>query len=487
MNELAPIWMPHEGQIPIIKDLLFDFAIGVFVQCGRKFGKTELAIYLCYVIAILIPNAEVYYVGDEKDHAREICWINGRLPRFFTTFQKNENESEEVFNRRRLYGKKLQKKYILSTQDQSMTVKLRNGSFIQVEGAKNVEKADGLSPHFIVYDEYKSHDPRFDQGMRPNLKTRRGKIAIFGTPPSDVESNYCKTAKEFQTRSRHKYYKCPCYLNPHVYSGKDDTRLVEDRKLAEMKGELHIFLREYMAEIVPDTEHQVFPMFKWEGEKSHVVSYEILKAIVLDNRKEWSFHVHHDPATTSTFATLLVAINTLDKRIFAMDEIYESNQMETVTKKIYPRSVQKCKEILKDMDTWRQGYDHAAAWFAAEVASEYEVGLTPCNKDYKDKEANLSLIKEAMLFNRFFISERCKGTISELKTYSKDERGNFITADAPKNKVRDHNIDNLRYILNAEGYDFVPREFIPRPQERRGYSMSEDLEKFVGRSLCDGA
>lgn len=470
MSEMAIVWLPHAGQLPIVLDFIFKFMLGVFVQCGRKFGKTDLAIYLCYFYALLIPNSEVYYIADEKDHARDICWDNGRLPRFFTTFSQQEGESDEQYQERKKFGQLLHRKYVANTNNTEMSVKLMNGSIIKVDGAKNFSKADGLSPAFVVYDEFKHHDARYDQAMRPNLKAKKGRLLIIGTPPGDEENYYCKTAKEFQDRERHAYYKRPCYMNPHVYKGKDDPALVEDERLARMKGEYHIFAREYLAEIYPDENSAIFPMFA----NKHVLQYELLRSFVLENRKQWSYHLHFDPASTSTFAALIVAINTYDKRIIILDEVYETKQMNTVTKLVYPKAVGKCKEIRRDMWVWRQGYDVAAAWFATEVAHEYEEGLIPCDKQSVAKEVGLSLIKEAMLFDRFYISDRCVHTIKEIKGYKKDENGRIP-------KENDHNIDNLRYILVAEGYNFVPRDPLPPITERRGFTMEEDVRNMGGQ------
>jgi len=467
LSELAPIWMPHDGQMPILKDLLFNFAIGIFVQCGRKFGKTELAIFCCYVIAIMIPGAEVYYIADEKDHARDICWTNGRLPHFFTTFSRKEDETEESYLVRVKYGHKLAKKYVLGIDNQSMVVKLTNGSTIKVDGAKNYSRADGLSPAFVVYDEFKHHDPRYDQAMRPNLKAKNGRLLIIGTPPENEQNYYYETSQEFLNRARHKFYKSPCYMNPYVYKGVDDPKLAEDKKIAEMKGELHIFLREYMAEITPDQSRTIFPMF---DKKKHVVPYNILLDHINANRKEWSYHLHFDPGTTSTSASLIVCINRYDKRIFVMDEVYETNMMDTIVKKVYPKALSKALAIRNEKDYWRKGYDIAAAWFAAEVANEYGDGLTPCDKHMRDKEAVLSIIKEAMLFDRFYISDRCPFTIKEILGYIKDDNGNIP-------KEFDHNIDNLRYILNSEGYNFVPRDHLPPPIEKRYFTFADDLEQ----------
>ena len=42
-------------------------------------------------------------------------------------------------------------------------------------------------------------------------------------------------------------------------------------------------------------------------------------------------------------------------------------------------------------------------------------------------------------------------------------------------KKNDHNIDNLRYILNAAYYTSVPNEMLDESDDRRAFSHSEDM------------
>lgn len=472
------VWTPHNGQLPIVSSFLIDWMIGVFVRCGRKFGKTELAIYMLIMFAKLFNNAECYYVADEKDHARDILWDNGRLPQFFTTIRQLPDEPKELFAIRKKAGIILQKDWITHTNNSEMTLRL-GSSIIKVDGAKNFSKADGLSPTLVVYDEFKDHDPRYDQRMRPNLMALHGRIFIIGTPPDNEENNYCKTEEEFKHKKNHVQFERPCYENEIVYpGGKDNPMLLEEERAYRMRGEIHIFLREFMAKIVPDEAARIFPMF---DRKVHVGSYQAMILEIKKNYKKWDFYISYDPASTSVFGVLLVAIHRYDKRVWLLDEIYEDRQLETTSKKIYVRARDKRDAIYEYEADWYQLYDYAAAWFQTEIAVEFDEAIHPCTKDLKNKESKLSVIKDTMLYDRFLISDACPKTIWEIELYKKDEHGKIP-------KKNDHNIDNLRYILNAAYYSSVPRNKI-NPDDldnRRYYTPLQDMQREAYNEVLMG-
>ena len=482
-RELFRVWTPHKGQIPIIEALLTFWCTGVFVRCGRKFGKTDVAIALMYIFGELFDNAEIYYVADEKEHATDILWDNGRLPYFFTTQHQDflNNETDLDFAVRKKAGFALQKKWVVGINNSEHIVRLQNGSFIKVEGAKNFTIADGLSPVLVVYDEFKDHDKRFDIRMRPNLYALRGRILIIGTPPDSEDTYYCEVETEFKNRKGHKTFKMPSYMNEHVYPGGiNSPELKEEEKAYRARGEYHVFAREFLAEIYPDTQRAIFPMF---SKSQHVKPYYELKRTIQQNFKKWDFYASYDPASTSTFAVLLVAINRLTKTVLLMDEIYEQEQMNTQSKLIYKRAETLRMEIQPDLDDWTQVYDHAEAWFQTEIALEFGIGISPCQKDMNNKEAKLSVIKDCMLYGRFYISDRCVHTIKEYSNYAKDEKGRIP-------KENDHNIDNTRYIINAAAYaspprvelnydDISGRRFFTPDYDRRHDDIN-DMERFLG-------
>jgi hypothetical protein len=470
-QEIHQVWMPHSGQLDIVSDLLIDFITGAFVRCGRKFGKTELAIYLMYMFGLLFENAEVYYVADEKDHARDILWDNGRLPQFFTTFRQNKNESYEDFQQRRLIGKRLQEKWVISTHGSEMKVGLHNGSKLKVDGAKNFSKADGLSPTLVIYDEFKDHDRRYDERMRPNLKALGGRICIIGTASHEPveDAYYFKVEKEFEDRDGYKSYIKPCYENPHVYDGPDDPELKAEEKAYRDRGEYHIFAREYLSLIVPDTQKAIFPMF---GEDTMMDRQEMIEEIHATYRK-WDFYISYDPASSSVFAVLFVAINKEDKRFWILDEIYESVAEQTTVKHIYPRVLEKINQIYPYVSEWMQVYDYAEKWFQLEMAQEFDVHCHPCVKDIKNKEDSLSVLKDAMIYDRFKMARECVHTAKEYRNYKKDDKGKIP-------KVNDHNIDNTRYVKNAAYYNSVPREplNLDKMSGRRHHTPDSDLKRI---------
>ena len=251
-RQIHRVCRPHAGQVDVASAFFIHWMTGVFVQCGRKWGKTDIAIYVMYMFGKLFEGAECYYIADEKDHARKILWENGRLPRFFSSIKRAPWEKHDDFKARKEAGLKLQQDWVVNTNSSEMTVRLDNDSMLMVDGAKNFAKADGLSPTIIVYDEFKHHDPRFDLAMRPNMKTFKGRILIVGTPPDNEENYYCETVNEFKMRKDHLWLRRPSYMNPYVYDGPKDPTLMEEKAVYKMKKASHVFEREYMAKIVPD-------------------------------------------------------------------------------------------------------------------------------------------------------------------------------------------------------------------------------------------
>ena len=124
-------------------------------------------------------------------------------------------------------------------------------------------------------------------------------------------------------------------MNPHVYTGPDDAGLAEEEKEYRRRNEYHIFAREYLAQIIPDQQAMIFPML---DTKKHVGDYDEMVAIVKKKYREWDLFISFDPASTSCFAVLFVAINKYTKEVWLLDEIYETEQMKTTSKQIWERS-----------------------------------------------------------------------------------------------------------------------------------------------------
>jgi len=452
------------GQVPIAKALLREWKRYVFLQCGRKFGKTDFAIYCMYMFAILFPNSQIYYIADTMKHAGELVWHNQRLQKFFQNPKRLRGESDEDFEQRRRLGQYLHKKHVLKANNSEMRLHFNNGSFIKVDGAENYANADGIEPDFMVYDEFKSHDPRFNEAMEPNLRVKRAPLLIVGTPPEELGTYYEKIANSFKRLSYASHYQRPSFLNSHLYPlGEKDPEFVEECEKYLSRGDDDVMSRELYANIVVSGRKALFPVLelpkydydneKYIGHSKHIRSHTELIDKIRRAPKDWEFYDTYDPGSAVCFAGLFGAINKYTKEVVILDNIYEKDTRETSVGVIYPRAQAIMKEIYDFEDYWTGTYDHAATWFMNEVMDRYDRGLMPCQKDLKNKENKLGMIKDMLIEGKLLISERCMvgfdkqiGLVWEMVNYRKDDKGNIP-------KEHDHAIDALRYKLNAMGYD----------------------------------
>lgn len=477
--EIHQYWKPHLGQSPIALAIFRDWNRYIFLKCGRKMGKTDLTIYCLYMFALLFPNSQVYYIAPTLKHGNELVWDNGRLPKFFLNPKRLPGESNGDFNRRRSLGRRLNDKYIKKSLNSESRVILNNGSFIKVEGAENYANADGLEPDFVAYDEFKSHDKRFHEAMEPNLRVKKAPLLIVGTPPEELDTYYDKIADMVQKLSYGAFYQRPSYLNPLLYpGGKNDPEFLEEWDKYIARGEEDVARRELLAETIVSGSKSIFPMLKlpeknydtgeFEGHSTHVRPHVELLSEVKHSPKNWEYVNIFDPGSTTCFGSLIGVMNKKDKRVFILDEIYERDQRKTTTGQIYPRAIEKRRNVQAYDDYWEVQYDHAAAWFYNEVVDQFDEAMTPCTKDMKDKENKLSLIKDMLLNRKLFISKRCLWLLWEMSHYRKDDKGKIP-------KENDHLIDCLRYFLNAVQYS-VEDLHIPNIEDnRRGYTIEEDM------------
>jgi len=456
LKDLASIWTPHSGQLKVGAAYFLKGLKKIFVRCGRKFGKTEIACYILYRIALTTPNAHCYYIAPTYKQARELVWENGRLPNFL---------------------RNLSSKYIAKVSESDNRITFKNGSFIKIDGSENYEAYRGINPHAIVYDEFKDFHPKFHEGMEPNLATHEAPIFIFGTPPDSEDHMFVRVETGFEMDEEGAAFKMPTNTNPFISS----KWLANQEKLLIGRGEWHVWMREYMAEIVPSGALHIFPMFeapKTEANGGKVLSYtkhvrphEELMEEVRRYPKDYTYHAVYDPASTSCFAVLFAAVHKQSKRVLCLREIYERDKGKTSAKLMFPRAQEIKQSIVPRMDWWRDVYDYAAAWFANEVAAEFGKGMIPCIKDLRDKEVRLSSIKDFIREGLFLVSEECPKLVWEIRNYATDEEGRIP-------KKHDHLIDDVRYLFNDAGLNTLPKTRLVRSSDYREAALQDHLPDY---------
>jgi len=421
-------------------------AMVIFLECGRKFGKTEIVCYFLWRLALTRPGG-YYYLAPEQKQAREILWA----PKRILTFGPQE--------------------YIAGVNNTEMRITFINGSFIKVDGSDNYDSYRGIEPHGIAYDEFRNFRPEFHAAMGPNLGVHSAPLLITTTPPERDLEHYDSLLNECKASGD--YFHGTTFDNPHVsreFYEKEKEKLYA-------RGEADVWERENMARRVRGGKKSIFPMFA----ERHVMRDEILAMMINKDRHKMDWFVVADPGTTSCFAVIFGAVHRYTKCVYIIREIYEKRQSETSTSLIVPR-VSKLKEeaypgyIARGIE-FDHVYDEAAAWFATEALNSFgesedhadSAVWTPTNKSLRDKLSGLSAIKDAMNYGLFVVSDACPNVSWEIVNYLKDDHNKPI-------KENDHLIDCIRYAFDFHKIGFAQEsEAKPTTEARRGYRIEDDF------------
>jgi len=404
-------------QAQIGKALIYDGYKDVFAECGRNFGKTELAAYLLWRWALTHPGTENYLFEPEQKQAKEIVWAPNRIQGFGpgACLSGPPNNTE-------------------------MRIRFKNGSFIKVDGSDNYEAYRGVKPKgLIIYDEVKNMKPQFFQAFEPNRAAHDCPALWIGTPAS-FDCFFNEQIAFFKENPKtHAYFHAPSSSNPHI------SKAWLDKKQQELKdkGDYEEWLREYEALYVRGGKTHLLPQ---------IFSLRFGCEMPADLNR-WDLYIIFDPASSSTFAVLFVLYNPYTKRIKIFDEIYEQDPKEMRTKAM----AEKVDEIIEPLKRLVKGlsfvYDEAAAWFMNEISEHRpEWWLVATQKSTNSKEHGLGLIKDLLNDNMIEISEKCEKLRWEAENYVKDKNGKIP-------KANDHLLDNLRYFLADVGYEYKKEEF----------------------------
>lgn len=444
LEDLHKNWTPHEGQVEALMPVIsrgFDTA---FISCGRKWGKSDAAIYILWRHALTHPKSACYYIAPELTHGRELVWSNGRIKRFGPQHYVEKflnNESRIVF---------------------------KNGSFIKLVGSENWGAANGLTPDCVVYDEFKEFHPQFHIEMNPNRLVRKAPLIIIGTPPNPAARNleqYMEYKEECEASNEMVYIRQPSWENPHI-----DKKWLEKEKARLIKnGDADIWFREYEAKIVPGGRSSIFPMFSRE---QHLKSPHYFKEILRTRSNKCDFIVSVDPATVSTFGGLVAAIDRHTKKIYILDEVYEKTQTNTSVRKIYPRikaAAYKWNTKIDFGEDWFKVYDEHEAWFSNEVMSQYGVYFSPTSKNLNRKEDGINLIRDILTHNLVEINSDCVNLANELES--------MCIQNGKIDKRWTHLVDCFRYLLHFMNYDPIEAMEVKteKVDKRRMYKIEDDL------------
>lgn len=127
------------------------------VVAGRRFGKSYLAVAEMMRVATCIENSNIWYIAPTYRQAKMIVW--------------------KVL--KSIIGDDLRE----STNEQELSMVLKNGSEVSLKGADNPDSLRGAALNLVVFDEYQDIDPAvWSKVVRPMLATTRGRALFIGTP-----------------------------------------------------------------------------------------------------------------------------------------------------------------------------------------------------------------------------------------------------------------------------------------------------------------
>ena len=144
----------HKGQREVFDDK-HRFRV---VVAGRRWGKTQLS-KLTICKRACLPKQIIWYVAPTYAMARGILW----------------DELKESIPRA----------WVHSINETRMTIRLHNGTRIELKGADKPDTLRGIGLHLVIVDEAQDIRPdTWYKVLRPTLATTKGEAIIIGTPKS---------------------------------------------------------------------------------------------------------------------------------------------------------------------------------------------------------------------------------------------------------------------------------------------------------------
>lgn len=452
VKELHKRWTPHPAQVTMGRALFLDGIKMIMGKCGRNFGKTDFIAYCLWRYAREYPGSENYYFAPLQKQAKEIIWATNRLQSFGPRSWLEEGSR--------------------GINNTELRLRFSNGSFIKMDGSDNIDSYRGVKPKGLsVYDEYKDFRPEFHLAYEPNLDAHDSPLIVIGTPPEVEDHHFYHMEEDFKSDPAKKFFEFTTWENPHI----DKEKLLKRKEGFYKRGEGDVWEREYEVKKVFGGRNSIFPMLDTNSPGDHIRPHKEIASIVEKNTKKLRFVSFTDPGTVTCHATLYACLNPYDRRVYILDEIYETDQTETSTSRIGKRIKAKHQELSLRAE-WDSGYDEAAAWFSQEMVDQFDLGMIPTAKATRSKEKCLTVIKDMLLHHYIVISDRCEKLVWEMRNYVKDDKNKIP-------KENDHLIDCLRYILDFWAYDMnhIREEGsieLANKENKPWYKPSDDFPEF---------
>lgn len=359
------------------------------VCCGRRFGKTTLAIFEMVAKAVYGNNRQIAYISPTYQQSRDIAWQELKRICLPAINKVNESRLEITLN-----------------------TTLGGTSTIMLRGWESIETLRGQKFNFIVVDEIASMRnwlTNWQEVIRPTLTDVRGE-ALFISTPKGFNHFYDLFNLEHKDED-YKSFHFTSYDNPHIPFDeleKAKKELTEDR-----------FAQEYMADF-RKTEGLVYKEFDRDNA---IYTEPEFMAVDRFTTIDWGY--------TNPAAVYLIEKDT-DRHYWISCEFYKT-QKTTAEIIEYTKSLRPTKVYPDNAEPDRNEEARKAGLNIREVS--------------KDIEAGINCVRELLKQGRLHIHSSCVHLINEFETYSYPEKKPNNNENETPIKENDHGLDSIRYGL----------------------------------------
>lgn len=381
----------HKAQKEIAKDT-HRFRVLV---CGRRFGKTMLAVEEMVGYAIAKKDRRVVYYAPTRDDARDIAW--NMLVKKCENIIKYKNEQRLELR-------------IMTIDGGESSIVLYGWESVQERG-----KGRGLANDFIVLDEvafYRNFWEGWDEVLSPTLVDKKGHALFISTPKgfNHFYELYGMESKNPDFKSFH----FTSYDNPHIPAEEIDRERIAKTD--------NVFAQEYLA----DFRKQEGLVYKEFQRARHV--YKDATIDVAERLAGIDFGFTNPTA-------ILTILRDRNDVYWVTDELYKTNlTTDAIAEYVISKGYNKI-------------YPDPASPEAIKHLTDKHLNVYEVSKGKDSIATGIAIVRELFKQGRIRIHENCKNLIWELETYAYPERReNNNEAEVPL-KENDHAVDALRYCL----------------------------------------
>ena len=365
------------------------------INCGRRFGKTTLAVLEMISKALPIGGVNICYIAPTYQQARDIAWQ--QLKEMVQPIYTNINESRLEVGIRTQDGGKSQ---------------------IWLRGWESIETLRGQKFDLIIIDEVasmKNFKASWEEVVRPTLTDVAGHAMFISTPKGF--NHFYELFNREQEDKDYKSFHFTSYDNPYIPKEELDKakeEMTEDR-----------FAQEYMADF-RKTSGLVYKEF---DRKRHIFDNDTVHPQIVETMLGIDFG-YTNPAA------ILEIKKDSDNHYWVYSEWYKTKQSNS--------------QIAEKALSFSPNFVYADPEAPEKIQELMSKGLNlrDVNKGKDSVQNGINRVRELFKQNRLHIHERCKNTILELETYHyEDDEG--LDGNSKENPIKDndHAMDALRYVL----------------------------------------